>query len=82
MEKGEKAERFFREFVCETLKTEHELAVEDLIDAAKNDLYRVKKITISQKALFGYYKAMRNPLNGTLMEFDGKDGEPWVRARK
>jgi hypothetical protein len=83
MLKGEEAEAFFRIYALEALRSHQELSVEDLIDSAKEAFNKKTKKTISQKALFGYYKSMRNPVNGSLEEFTkGEDGESWVRLRR
>jgi hypothetical protein len=81
MIKGEEAERFFKRYVKKILSELKECKVEDLIDAAKEQFYLDTQRTISQKALFGYYRSMRNPINGTLEEFQ-KDEESWVRIKK
>jgi len=80
MEKGEQAEAFFRLYVVELLTREGEHRVEDVIDAAKNEFNKRTKNTVSQKALFSYYKSMRNPINGTLHEFE-KGEESWVKLK-
>jgi len=81
MVKGEKAELFFRTHVVDLLREHGEQRVEDVIDAVKNEFNAKTKWTISQKALFGYYKAMRNPINGTLEEFE-RQQDSWVRLKR
>ena len=80
MEKGERAELYFRKSVVDLLRKHGEQRVEDVIDAVKNEFTTETEITISQKALYTYYRAMANPLNGTLEEFE-KGEESWVKLK-
>lgn len=72
MVKAEKADDYFRDFVKEFFQTNTEVKVDDLIDAAKEGIYKAKKISVAQKTLFNVYRSMRNPINGSLVEFGKK----------
>jgi hypothetical protein len=81
MIKGEEAEKFFRAFAVKLLNEVGETEVEELIDAAKDRFFKDTGGTISQKALFSYYKSMRNRHTGVLEEFT-KGEDQWVRIRQ
>lgn len=84
MQRNVTAEPIVREFAREKIKEKGEVGLEDLIDAAAEEVLRRTKsrCSITQERVRLYLDKMLNPLTGEYEIFEDEDGVEWIRRRQ